>query len=100
VTAKERSARLPDIPALDEFVPGYEATGWLGIGAPKRTPDEIVKKLNNDINAAISDPVVKAKLLRLDVEPRAMTPKQFGKLIADETDKWAKVIKFANIKPE
>lgn len=100
VTAKERSTRLPDVPALDEFVPGYEATGWLGIGAPKRTPDEIIEKLNSDINAVISDPAVKSKLLGLDVEPQAMTPKQFGKLIADETDKWTKVIKFANIKPE
>jgi len=100
VTTKGRSARLPDVPALDEFVPGYEASGWLGIGAPKRTPDEIVEKLNNDINAVVSDPAVKSKLLSLDVEPKAMSPKAFGKLIADETDKWAKVIKFANIKPD
>lgn len=100
VTAKERSTRLPDVPALDEFVPGYEATGWLGVGAPERTPDEIVEKLNHDINAVIGDPAVKSKLLGLDVEPQAMTPKQFGKLIANETNKWAKVIKFANIKPE
>jgi len=100
VTTKGRSARLPDVPALDEFVPGYEASGWLGIGAPKRTPDEIVEKLNNDINAVVSDPAVKSKLLSLDVEPKVMSPKAFGKLIADETDKWAKVIKFANIKPD
>jgi tripartite-type tricarboxylate transporter receptor subunit TctC len=100
VTSKARSARLPDIPALDEFVPGYEASGWLGVGAPRRTPEQIVDKLNDDINAVISDGDVKAKLLGLDVEPKAMTPQEFGKLIADETAKWAKVIKFANINPE
>jgi tripartite-type tricarboxylate transporter receptor subunit TctC len=98
VTTKARSTRLPDIPALDEFIPGYEASGWLGIAAPKRTPEEIVGKLNNDINAVIGDPTVKSKLLSLDIEPQAMTPKEFGKLISDETDKWEKVIKFANIK--
>jgi tripartite-type tricarboxylate transporter receptor subunit TctC len=100
VTTKRRSGRLPTVPAIDEFVPGYEASGWLGIGAPKETPTAIVEKLNTCINAAIGDAGVKAKLLAVDVEPRAMTPEAFGKFIADETDKWAKVIKFANIKPE
>ena len=100
LTTKGRSSRLPSVPAIDEFVPGYEASGWLGISAPQGTPAEIVEKLNTCINAAIGDPDVKAKLLGLDVEPRAMTPKAFGTFIADETDKWAKVIKFANIKPE
>ena len=99
ITTKGRSSRLPAIPAIAEFVPGYEASGWLGVGAPMRTPAEIVEKLNNDINAVISDAAVKSKLLNLDVEPRAMTPAEFGKFISDETDKWAKVIKFANIKP-
>jgi len=99
ITTKDRSTRQPDIPAISEFVPGYEATGWLGVGAPKHTPIDIVEKLNNAINAVISDPDVKSKLLNLDVEPRAMTPAEFGKFISDETDKWAKVIKFANIKP-
>jgi tripartite-type tricarboxylate transporter receptor subunit TctC len=100
VTTKARSNRLPDVPALDEFVPGYEASGWLGIGAPKRTPEGIVQKLNNDINAVVSEPGVKSQLLSLDVEPKTISPQEFGKLIADETDKWAKVIKFANIKPD
>jgi tripartite-type tricarboxylate transporter receptor subunit TctC len=100
ITTKRRSTRLPDVPAIDEFVPGYEASGWLGVGAPMHTPVEIVEKLNNDINAVIGDAGVKAKLLALDVDPKAMTPEEFGKFIADETDKWAKVIKFANIKPE
>jgi len=100
VTAKARSDRLPHVPTLDEFVPGYEASGWLGIGAPRHTPDEILDKLNNEINAVVNDPGVKSKLLSLDVEPKTMSPKEFAKLIADETAKWAKVIKFANIKPE
>jgi tripartite-type tricarboxylate transporter receptor subunit TctC len=100
VTTKGRSGRLPDVPAIDEFVPGYEASGWIGIGAPRETPAEIVDTLNTCINAAIGDPGVKAKLLGVDVEPRAMTPQEFGQFIADETAKWAKVIKFANIKPE
>lgn len=100
VTTKARSSRLPAVPAIADFVPGYEASGWLGVGAPMRTPAEIVERLNNDINAVISEPAVKAKLLGLDVEPKAMTPTAFAKFISDETDKWAKVIKFANIKPE
>jgi tripartite-type tricarboxylate transporter receptor subunit TctC len=94
LTTKARSSRLPSVPAIDEFVPGYEASGWLGVSAPAGTPAEIIAKLNTGINAAI------AKLLGLDVEPKAMAPKAFGTFIADETDKWAKVIEFANIKPE
>lgn len=100
ITTKDRSTRQPDIPAINEFVPGYEATGWLGLGAPKQTPDEIVGKLNNSVSAVIRDPAVRSKLLNLDVEPKAMTPNEFARFISDQTDKWAQVIKFANIKPE
>ena len=99
VTTKERSARQPDIPAVAEFVAGYEASGWLGVGAPKHTPNEIVEKLNNNINSVISDPGVKSKFSSLDVEPKAITPNEFRRFITDEIDKWARVIKFADIKP-
>jgi tripartite-type tricarboxylate transporter receptor subunit TctC len=88
------------VPALSEFLPGYDATGWNGIGAPRGTPAAIIEKLNKDINAIVSDPGMKARLIRLGVEPLTMTPAEFGKRIADDTEKWAKVIKFANIKAE
>jgi tripartite-type tricarboxylate transporter receptor subunit TctC len=91
---------LPDVPAIAEFVPGYEGSGWLGISAPKSTPSEIVDKLNKAINAVISDPATKARIVDLGGEPQPMTPAQFGTLVAEAADKWAKVIKFANIKPE
>jgi tripartite-type tricarboxylate transporter receptor subunit TctC len=99
VTNATRLEMLSDIPAIDEFVPGYEASGWNGIGAPKSTPTEIIKKLNNEINAVVADPNIKARLISLGVEPLSMTPAEFGKRIADDTEKWAKVIKFAAIKP-
>jgi tripartite-type tricarboxylate transporter receptor subunit TctC len=100
VTTATRSELLPDIPTVSEFVPGYEATAWFGIGAPKNTPAEIVGKLNKEITAGLADPTFKARLLALGGEPRAMTSDEFGKFIADETEKWAKVIKSAGIKPE
>jgi tripartite-type tricarboxylate transporter receptor subunit TctC len=100
VTTATRVAALPDVPAMREFVPGYEASGWLGIGAPKATPDGIIKTLNKDISAAVADPAVKARLIGLGIDPFAMTPDAFGKFIASEVDKWAKVVKFAGIKPE
>ncbi len=100
VTAATRSEALPDIPAVGEFVPGYEASGWQGIGAPKSSPTEIVDKLNNEINGALADPKIKARLANLGNAPLALSPADFGKLIADDTEKWAKVIKFAGIKPE
>jgi tripartite-type tricarboxylate transporter receptor subunit TctC len=82
-----------------EFVPGYEASNWWGIGAPKSTPAEIVDKLNRDINVALADPRMKLRLAELGGTMLAGSPADFGKLIADETEKWAKVVKFAGIKP-
>jgi tripartite-type tricarboxylate transporter receptor subunit TctC len=81
-------------------VSGYEASGWLGIGAPKGTPTEIIEKLNKEISAVVADPNVKSRLVGLGVSPMSMTSAEFEKLIADETEKWSKVIKFAGIKPE
>ena len=100
VTGAKRATALPDVPAIGEFVPGYEVNGWFGIAAPKRTPVEIVGKLNNEIGAALEDSKLKARLLALGVEPRAMTPAEFKDFIIAEVDKWAKVIAFAGIKPE
>jgi tripartite-type tricarboxylate transporter receptor subunit TctC len=97
VTTATRSDALPDVPTVDEFVPGYEASAWFGVGAPKATPAEIVEKLNKEINASLADPKMKA---RLADEALSGSPADFGKLIADETEKWAKVIRAANIKPE
>jgi len=81
-------------------VPGYEASGWYGMSAPAGTPAEIIDKLNKEMNAGLADPTVKGKLLAIGVEPRPMTPAEFGKFTAEEIDKWAKVVKFANIKAE
>ena len=100
VTTATRVEVLPDIPAMDEFVPGYEASGWNGVGAPKRTSTEIIEKLNNEISAVVADPEMKARLVGLGVEPMSMTPAEFGKLIADEAAKWGKVIRAAHIKAE
>ena len=99
VTTAARVEALPEIPAIGEFVTGYEASGWNGIIAPKNTPDEIVKNLNSAINAVVADPKIKSHLISLGVVPMSMTPSEFGKLIANETEKWAKVVKFAGIKP-
>jgi tripartite-type tricarboxylate transporter receptor subunit TctC len=100
VITSTRLAVLADIPAVDEFVPGYEASSWVGIGAPKSTPAEIIDKLNKEINAALADPKMQERLADVGGTVLAGSPADFGKLIADETDKWAKVVKFANIKPE
>jgi tripartite-type tricarboxylate transporter receptor subunit TctC len=100
VTTATRSEALPGIPTVGEFVPGYEASGWFGIGAPKGTPAEIVDKLNKEINAGLADPKMKARLADLGGDVLALSPADFGKLIADETEKWAKVILAANIKAE
>ena len=99
VTTATRSDALPDIPTVGEFVPGYEASTWYGVGAPKATPAEIVEKLNKEINAGLADPKIKARLADLGGDVLAVSPADFGKFIADETEKWAKVIKFAGIKP-
>jgi tripartite-type tricarboxylate transporter receptor subunit TctC len=91
---------LPDIPTVGEFVPGYEASTWYGIGAPKNTPAEAIEKLNREINAAFADPKMKARLTDLGGTPLSGSPADFGKLIADEPEKWAKVVKFSGAKPD
>jgi tripartite-type tricarboxylate transporter receptor subunit TctC len=100
VTAATRSDALPDIPTVGEFVPGYEASVWFGLGAPRSTPVEIVDTLNKEINAALADPNMKARLADLGGTPLPGLPAEFGKLIADETEKWGKVIRALNIKAE
>ena len=100
VTTSMRSEALPDLPTVAEFVPGYEASVWFGVGAPKNTPAEIVEKLNKEINAALADPKMKARLADLGATVLPGTPADFARLIADETEKWGKVIRAANIKAE
>ena len=100
VTTATRSDALPDIPTLTEFVPGYEASQWYGVGAPKDTPAAVIDKLNKEINAVAADPIIKARLAGLGVDPMSTTSAEFGKSIAAETEKWAKVIRVANIKAE
>jgi tripartite-type tricarboxylate transporter receptor subunit TctC len=100
VTTTTRSDELPEVPTVNDFVPGYEASTWYGVGVPTGTPTEIVGKLNEEINAAPADPTFKARLANVGGSALLGSPADFGKLIAEETEKWAKVIKFANIKPE
>jgi len=100
VSSSTRMNILPDVPAIAEVVPGYEASGWIGIGAPANTPTEIINRLNKEANTALVDPKFVARLAELGVVPMPMTPAEFGKFITDETEKWGKVIKTANIKPE
>jgi len=100
VTSATRSEALPDIPTIGDFVPGYEASPVGGMGAPKNTPADVIDKLNKEINAALADPKIKARFAELGAVPIPMTPADFGKLIAGETEKWGKVVKFAGIKPE
>jgi tripartite-type tricarboxylate transporter receptor subunit TctC len=100
VTGATRSDALPDLPTVAEFMPGYEASSFYGIGAPRNTPAEIVDKLNREVNAGLADPKMKVRLAELGGVAIAGSPTDFGKLIASETDKWAKVIKFAGIKPQ
>jgi tripartite-type tricarboxylate transporter receptor subunit TctC len=100
VTSATRAAVLPDVPSLAEFVPGYDVSGWYGIGAPKDTPAAIVDKLNAEINAGLADPKLKARLADLGYDTFPTSPAAFGQFIAAETEKWARVVKFAGIKPE
>jgi len=100
VTTATRSPALPDVPAVGEFVPGYEVSSWSGFVAPTGTPVAIINTLSKEMTAALADPKVAARLAELGGEPMPMTPAEFGKLIANETEKWAKVIRAANIKPE
>ncbi len=100
VTTATRSDALPDIPTVGEFVPGYESSSWFGVGAPKNTPAEIVERLNKEINAALADPKMKARFADMGATVFASSPADFGGLMAEETEKWAKVVKFAGIKPD
>ena len=100
VTTATRSEALPDLPTVGDFVPGYETSSWSGIGAPKGTPTEIIAKLNNEINAALADPKIKARLADLGSVPMPMSPADFGNLIDESVEKWGNVIHTANIKPE
>jgi tripartite-type tricarboxylate transporter receptor subunit TctC len=100
VTTTTRAATLPDVPTMSEFVPGFDASDVLGVGAPRNTPAEIVDKLNKEINAALADPKMQARFADLGGAPLALTPAEYGKLLADETEKWGKVIRSANIKSE
>jgi tripartite-type tricarboxylate transporter receptor subunit TctC len=100
VTSIKRIDLLPDVPTIDEFFSGYEGVAWAGIGAPASTPQEIIVILNKEVNAALADPRFKANLAEFGAEPFAGSPAEFGKFIADETEKWGKVIRAANIKPE
>jgi tripartite-type tricarboxylate transporter receptor subunit TctC len=100
VTTATRSEVLPDIPAVRDFVPGYEASAFFGIGAPRNTPPKIIDRLNKEINAALADPKIKERFADLSGTALAGSPADFGKIIAEETEKWAKVVRAANIKPE
>ena len=100
VTSAARSEALPDIPTVSESVPGYEASSWNGVGVPRNTPAEIVAKLNAEINAALADPNIKARLADLGGAPMPMKPAEFGALVVTETEKWAKVVKFSGAKPD
>jgi len=100
ITTATRSEALPDVPTVSEFVPGYEASFWFGVGAPTATPADIVDKLNKEVNAALDDPKMKARLADLGGTVLLGSPADFGKHIAEETEKWAKVIRASNIKAE
>src|SRR5207237_5127949 len=96
VTTATRSEALPDIPPVADFVPGYEMTNWQGVGAPKNTPAEIIDKLNREISAGLADPKIKAQLADLGGTPLVLSPADFSKLIADDTEKWPKVVRAAD----
>ena len=100
VTTAQRNPAMPDVPTVGEFLPGYEASYWWGVGAPRNTPVDVINKLNREINEALADPKIKARLADLGGTVLPGSPAEFGKLVADETEKWGKVIRAANIKPE
>jgi tripartite-type tricarboxylate transporter receptor subunit TctC len=100
VMTATRSPQLPDIPTVAEFVPGFQASYWAGLGAPRNTPAEVVDRLNREVNAALADPAIKARLEALDASAMPGSPADFGKLIADETERWAKVIRTVGTKAE
>jgi tripartite-type tricarboxylate transporter receptor subunit TctC len=100
VTTAVRSEALPEIPTIGDFVPGYEASGMVGVGAPRNTPVEIIDKLNREINAVLASPTMKARLAGLGATPVAGSPADFAALIADEVEKWRRVVKFSGAKPD
>jgi tripartite-type tricarboxylate transporter receptor subunit TctC len=100
VSTATRSDLLPDIPTVGEFLPGYEASGWFGVSAPKNTPADILERLNGEINAGLADPKMKARFAEFGGAELAGSPADFGKFIADETEKWAKVVKYSGAKPD
>jgi tripartite-type tricarboxylate transporter receptor subunit TctC len=100
VMSRARTPTLPDIPTMGEALPGYDVSGWTGLGAPRGTPAEIVERLNREINACLAEPAMKSRLADLDGTTLVGTPLDFAKLIADETEKWSKVVKFAGVKAE
>jgi tripartite-type tricarboxylate transporter receptor subunit TctC len=100
VSATTRMRVLPDVPPIADFVPGYEVTGWLGYGAPKGTPAEIVERINKEVNAVLAEPAINAKLLELGSTPRPGSAADFGKLVSDDIDKWGKVVRFAGLKAD
>jgi tripartite-type tricarboxylate transporter receptor subunit TctC len=100
LTTTRRSAALPDVPTVGETVPGYEVSTWSGVGVPTGTPSEIIEKLNREINAGLADPSIKARFAEVGATPLFFTPAEFGALVAAETERWAKVVKFSGVKPE
>jgi tripartite-type tricarboxylate transporter receptor subunit TctC len=100
VTTAQRTPTLPDVPTISEFVPGYEASQWYGLGAPRATPADVIERLNRETNAVIADPKMQARLAELGASVVSGTPAEFGKLIVDETAKWAKVVKISGAKPD
>jgi tripartite-type tricarboxylate transporter receptor subunit TctC len=100
VTTAARSEALPDVPTVGEFVPGYEASQWYGIGAPRNTPTEVIERLNRETNGVLADPKMTARLAELGASVLSGSPADFGKLIVDETAKWAKVVKLSGAKPD
>jgi tripartite-type tricarboxylate transporter receptor subunit TctC len=100
VTSATRSEVLPDIPTVGDIVPGYETSGWGGVGVPKNTPTDVINRLNKEINAGLADPKLKARFADLGAEPMSITRAEFAKFVLDETEKWGKVVRFAGMKPE
>ena len=100
MTTVSRTEVLPDLPPVGDFVAGYEASQWYGMSAPKNTPADIVDRLNREINAALSDPGMKSRFADIGGEPLPGSPAEFGKLVADETEKWGRVVRAAGMKPE
>jgi tripartite-type tricarboxylate transporter receptor subunit TctC len=100
VSTATRVEQLPELPTVGEFVPGYEASGTSGLGAPRNTPKEIIEVLNRELNAGLADPGIRARLLDLGNEPLALSPAAYAKVLADDTEKWGRVIREGHIKPE